>query len=86
MIARASASTTQPAASAAKTAVSRKGTARMLTEQPETFWTLLHNAAHWEFEIFLMILFDLIIGGLAWPFVKKHWKHHVEHDRMEGHK
>ena len=58
----------------------------MLTEQPETFWTLLRNAAHWEFEIFLMILFDLIIGGIAWPFVKKHWKHHVEHDRMEGHK
>ncbi len=43
----------------------------------ETFWTLLRDKAHWEFEIFLMILFDLIIGGLAWPFLKKHWAHHV---------
>ncbi len=50
----------------------------------ETFWTLLHNAAHWEFEIFLMILFDLIIGGLAWPFLKKHLKHHLERDKKEG--
>jgi hypothetical protein len=50
----------------------------------ETFWTLLRDAAHWEFEIFLMILFDMIIGGLAWPFLKKHWKHHAERDRMEG--
>ena len=50
----------------------------------ETFWTLLKDSAHWEFEIFLMILFDLVIGGLAWPFVKKHWKHHAERDRMEG--
>ena len=84
MIARASASTTQPAASAAKTAVSRKGTARMLTEQPETFWTLFRSLGHWEFELFLMILFDLIIGGLAWPFIKKHLQHHLAHDKKEG--
>jgi hypothetical protein len=51
----------------------------------ETFWTLLRDKAHWEFEIFLMILFDLIIGGLAWPFLKKHWAHHVERDTMDGH-
>ena len=25
---------------------------------PETFWTLLHDKGHWEFEIFLMLLFD----------------------------
>ena len=56
----------------------------MLTEQPETFWTLLHNAAHWEFELFLMILFDLVLGGLLWPFLKKHLKHHLERDKKEG--
>jgi hypothetical protein len=56
----------------------------MYIEQPETFWTLLHNAAHWEFEIFLMIVFDGVIGALAWPLVKKHWKHHLERDRKEG--
>ena len=48
---------------------------------PETFWTLLHDKAHWEFEIFLMVIFDLIVGGVAWPVVKKHWQHHVDRDK-----
>ncbi|MGH7745457.1 MAG: hypothetical protein ACREQ5_11790 [Candidatus Dormibacteria bacterium] len=47
----------------------------------ETFWSLLHDAAHWEFEVFLMIVFDVVIGGLCWPFVRKHWKHHLERDK-----
>jgi hypothetical protein len=51
---------------------------------PETFWTLLHDAAHWEFELFLMLVFDGIIGAIAWPFIKKHWQHHVERDTAEG--
>ncbi len=50
----------------------------------ETFWTLLRDPAHWEFEIFLMILFDGVIGTLLWPFVRKHWAHHVARDRREG--
>lgn len=51
---------------------------------PETFWFLLHNAAHWEFEIFLMVLFDGLIGALIWPFVRKHWQHHVYRDKKES--
>lgn len=51
---------------------------------PETFWTLLHDRAHWEFEMFLMVIFDVIIGGLAWPFIKRHWNHHAERDAKEG--
>ncbi len=50
----------------------------------ETFWTLLHNPAHWEFELFLMILFDGVIGWLCWPFIKKHWNHHVARDKREA--
>lgn len=50
----------------------------------ETFWTLLHNRAHWEFELFLMFLFDIIIGGIFWRFIKKHWKHHIDRDNMES--
>ena len=50
---------------------------------PETFWSLLHNAAHWEFEIFLMVLFDGLIGALIWPFVRKHWQHHIDRDKKE---
>jgi hypothetical protein len=49
----------------------------------ETFWTLLGDPAHWMFELFLMLLFDGLIVGLCWPFVRKHWQHHVARDRAE---
>ena len=39
--------------------------------ETETFWTLLHDASHWEFEIFLMILFDGILAGICWPLIKR---------------
>jgi hypothetical protein len=55
----------------------------MIFEQ-ETFWTLLRDKAHWEFEIFLMVLFDLVLIGIVWPFVKKHWKHHIDRDKESG--
>jgi len=50
----------------------------------ETFWTLLQDKAHWEFEIFLMILFDGLIFGIFWNFIKKHWKHHIARDEKEA--
>lgn len=37
----------------------------------EDFWFLLHNLAHWEFEIFLMVLFDGLLLGLLYPLFKK---------------
>jgi hypothetical protein len=44
--------------------------------------------AHWEFEIFLMAVFDGLIGagiiGFCWPRIKKHWHHHLERDKAEG--
>ncbi len=49
----------------------------------ETFMSLLHDRAHWEFEIFLMVLFDGVLAGLIWPFVRKHWQHHVDRDKEE---
>jgi hypothetical protein len=56
--------------------------------QPETFWTLLHDGAHWEFELFVglveTVIFDVLIGLMLWPFVKKHWQHHVERDKLAG--
>jgi len=52
--------------------------------ETETFWTLLHDKAHWEFEIFLMVLFDGVIGALLWPTIKKHWNHHIARDKKEG--
>jgi hypothetical protein len=50
----------------------------------ETFWTLLQDPAHWEFELFLMVVFDLLIGALLWPYIKKHWVHHLDRDTREG--
>lgn len=50
----------------------------------ETFWTLLGDIAHWEFEIFLMVLFDGIIGAILWPFIKQHVKHHLDRDKKEN--
>ena len=51
----------------------------------ETFWTLLHNLSHWEFEIFLIIIFDGLIGILIWPQIKKFTKHHkTDDERISG--
>lgn len=52
--------------------------------QPDTFWTLLHDRAHWEFELFLMLVFDIILGGITWPFLKKHFEHHLARDKREA--
>lgn len=49
----------------------------------ETFWTLLRDPAHWEFELFLMLVFDGLIVGLLWPFARLHWRHHISRDRRD---
>jgi hypothetical protein len=42
----------------------------------ETFWQLLQDPAHWEFELFLMAVFDLLLGGLLWPILRNKWRSH----------
>jgi len=53
----------------------------------ETFTSLLRDGAHWEFELFVgfleMIVFDVVIGLIFLPVVKKHWKHHIDRDRAD---
>ena len=50
----------------------------------ETFFDLLRDPAHWEFEIFLIIVFDVIIGVVIWPFIQKGLSHHKsDHERLE---
>lgn len=45
----------------------------------ETFWDLLKSPGHWYFELFLMFIFDVLIGLILWPRIKKHIHHDVEH-------
>jgi len=45
---------------------------------------LCKDPAHWEFEIFVSVVFDLFILGICWNFVKKHWKHHIDSDKLHG--
>ena len=49
----------------------------------ETFNSLLRDRAHWEFEIFLMLIFDGLIAGLLFPSARKHWKHHIARDQQD---
>lgn len=46
----------------------------------ETFFSLLKDPAHWEFEIFLMVLIDGIALGLLWPRIKGWLTHHQGDD------
>jgi hypothetical protein len=48
--------------------------------EQETFWTLIRDLPHWEFEIFLILIFDGVIGVLIWPNIKKMFRHHTEDD------
>jgi len=46
----------------------------------ETFFTLVRDQAHWEFELFLILIFDVVIGALIWPYITKWFKHHKSDD------
>lgn len=52
-----------------------------MSPEHETFWTLLGDLAHWEFELFLMFLFDGVIGVLIWPRLKRWVSHHKSDDQ-----
>lgn len=47
----------------------------------ETFFSLLRNPAHWEFELFLIFVFDVVVGMLIWPCLKRMNKHHKSDDK-----
>jgi hypothetical protein len=52
-------------------------------EGEESFTDLLFDAAHWEFELFLILLIDLFIMGIGWGFVKRHIHQDVRQVREE---
>lgn len=46
----------------------------------ESFWVLFRDPGHWLFELFLIALFDGIIGAILWPRIKRHF----HRDIMDG--
>lgn len=50
----------------------------------ETYWELIRDPAHWLLELTIMALFDGVIGALLWPWLRKHYGHHIARDRREG--
>lgn len=48
----------------------------------ETLWELLTDPNHWVLEVVIMVVFDGLVGALLWPFIKRHWKHHLYHDEQ----
>lgn len=44
--------------------------------EKETFWTLIKDTANWEFELFLIFIFDILIGLLIWPAIRHLIKDH----------
>jgi hypothetical protein len=54
-----------------------------LVEPKETYWSLLHNAPHWEFEFTVEAVTDIpafFIGGWIW---KRHHERAHQHDGPE---
>lgn len=51
----------------------------------ESFWTLLRDPAHWYFELVLILLFDVVIGALAWPAIRRHIHRDVGAAEEHGH-
>ena len=48
--------------------------------EQETFFTLLRDPAHWQFELLLIFIFDVLIGVLIWPWFRKFIIHHKSDD------
>lgn len=57
----------------------------MFLAETEDFWFLLHNVAHWEFELFLMFVFDVVLGLALIPLGKKWLKKHDEKKHLHEH-
>ena len=56
--------------------------------EQESFTTLLHSWGHWEFELFVgfieMLVFDVVLGLIFWPWIKKIWQHYKNPDVKAG--
>lgn len=52
----------------------------------EGYFELLQSGPHWLFEITLMLIFDVLIGLILWPLIKKAVRRHdreVHHTNSE---
>lgn len=51
----------------------------------ETYMELMTDPAHWFFEITLIVIFDVLLGMILWPFAKKWLKAHDEKKHAHEH-
>jgi hypothetical protein len=55
--------------------------------EQETFLTLLRDKSHWEFELVVSLVFlcaEIAVSSIFWPFVRRHWRHHLERDNHDN--
>jgi hypothetical protein len=48
--------------------------------ETETFWTLVCSAAHWELELLIVFIVDVLIGLILWPIIRSKALHHQSDD------
>ena len=62
--------------------------ARMIAQCPEeTFGELVRSLPHWKLELLIggieTVIVDVMVGALAWPFLRKWWARHHSHDKCD---
>jgi hypothetical protein len=53
----------------------------MIAEAWKAVW---FDPVHWGFELFLMAIFDGLIGALLWPIIKRHIHRDIRRGPEEG--
>lgn len=51
----------------------------------ETYWELMTDSAHWMMELTMLLIFDVVIGMIAWPLFKKWLQNHDERKHAHIH-
>lgn len=52
-------------------------------EHAETFTELVTSVAHWELELFIILITDVLLGAIAWPLAKRWWAKHHSHEKCD---
>jgi hypothetical protein len=53
----------------------------MVPIEHETLWQLLCDPNHWILELIIVLIVDVIIGLVIWPWYKEAILHHISDDK-----